>query len=134
MVFFIPSSKLIFALNPNSFSALVVSSRRLGCPLGFFLSQMILPLNLVNLAINFTKSLMEISNPVPMFTGSLLLYFSEASRIASAASSTYKNSLVGVPSPQTTIFSSLFWIASKHFFMRAGMTWEDSRSKLSPGP
>src|SRR4030043_1993246 len=50
--------------------------------------------------IKSTKSLIDISNPAPMFTGSGLLYRSVARRMPSAASSTYRNSLVGDPNGQ----------------------------------
>ena len=68
IVFLRPSSKFVFALNPNSLSALEVSSILLGCPLGFVLSQMISPLKLLSLIINWTKFFIEISKPVPRFT------------------------------------------------------------------
>ena len=99
-VLFNPSSKSILALKPNSLSALLVSNLLLGYPSGLLVSHLIFPLNLTNLEINSAKSLIDISKSVPRFTGSLLLYFSVASKIPSAASSTYKNPLVGLPVPQ----------------------------------
>src|SRR4030042_6177058 len=102
IVFLNPSSKLVFALKPNSLSAFEVSSILLGWPSGFVLSQTIFPLKPVSFAINATKSFIDISNPAPILTGSGLLYLSVASAIASAQSSTYQNSLVGFPVPQTT--------------------------------
>src|SRR4030042_1763603 len=135
IVFFKPSLNFVFALKPNSLSAFEVSSILLGWPSGFVLSQTIPPLNPVNLAINSTKSFIDISKPAPIFTGSGLLYLSVASAIASAQSSTYKNSLVGLPVPQTTTaggesvagttesaYSLLLTpvLASIHFLIRAG--------------
>jgi len=140
-------------LKPTSRSALETFSMRRGWPSGLELSQIMSPLKPVSLEINPTNSFMEISKPAPILIGSGLLYFSAAKTIASAQSSTYKNSLVDLPVPQTTTglsgFSGLFRlfgsfslqkansfppIASIILWMRAGMTWGDSRSKLSLGP
>jgi len=44
IVFLRPFSKSVLALNPNSFSAFVVSRHLLGCPSGLLLSQIIFPL------------------------------------------------------------------------------------------
>jgi len=103
MVLLRPSSNFVLALKPNSFSAFVTSNIRRGWPSGLVLSHNIFPLKAVNLAIRATRSLIEISNPAPRLTGSCLLYFSAARRIPSAASSTYRNSRVGLPVPQTAI-------------------------------
>ena len=51
---------------------------------------------------NVARSRIVISSPLPRFTGSLESYFSAASRIPSAASSTYRNSRVGEPSPHSS--------------------------------
>lgn len=77
---------------------------------------------------------MDISKPAPMFTGSGALYFSVASTMASAQSSTYRNSRVALPVPQTGISLAPVFTASTHFFIRAGITWEEPGLKLSPGP
>jgi hypothetical protein len=77
---------------------------------------------------------MLISKALPRLTGSSPSYRSAASTIPSAASSTYRNSRVGEPSPQTAISSSPRRFASTHFLMRAGITWLLASSKLSPGP
>ena len=132
IVSFNPSLKSFLALNPNSRKAFVVSSILLGWPSGFDLYQTIRPLTPFNSAISSTSSFMDISTPAPIFTGSLLLYLSAARSIPSAASFTYRNSLVGLPVPQTVIG---FWFpASIPFFINAGITWDDSGSKLSLGP
>jgi len=101
---------------------------RLGWPSGFDKSHVILPLKPVSLTIRFTKSFIDISKPAPIFIGSLLLYFSVARTIASAQSSTYKNSRVAFPVPQTVISGTVpcgdspFALASRHFLIRAGIT------------
>lgn len=77
---------------------------------------------------------MDISNPAPRFTGSGELYFSVARTMASAQSSTYRNSRVALPVPQTVISLAPVLTASTHFFIRAGITWEEPGLKLSLGP
>src|SRR5258706_8572261 len=134
IVFFNPSSNFILDLNPNSLFAFVTFNFLRGCPSGFVLSQTIFPLNPVKDFITITKSLIFISNPAPKFTGSDLLYFSVAKIIASAASSTYKNSLDALPVPHTTTSFSLLFLASTNFLIKAVITWQDRESKLSPGP
>ena len=110
MVFFNPTSNVVEAENPNSEVAFAVSSMRRGCPSGFDLSQIIFPLKPLKAQIFSAKLLIDISKPAPKFTGSLLSYFSLARIIPRAASSTYKNSLVGLPVPQTVIeFCLFFW-------------------------
>lgn len=81
-----------------------------------------------------TRSFIDISKPAPIFTGSGALYFSVASTMASAQSSTYRNSRVALPVPQTGISLAPVFTASTHFFIRAGITWEEPGLKLSRGP
>ena len=57
------------------------------------------PVNEVSRAILSAKSRIDISSPLPRFTGSAPSYRSAAATMASAASSTYRNSRVGEPSP-----------------------------------
>lgn len=134
MVFLNPVSKSVVALKSNEYLARVVSKHLRGCPSGRVESHLIMPLNPTRLAIIVTKFLMEISVPAPILTGSALLYISVALTIASAASSTYRNSRVAAPVPQHVILSSLLLRASMHFLIRAGMTCDESGSKLSCGP
>ena len=77
---------------------------------------------------------MAISCPDPMLIGSAPLNRSTASAIASAASSTYRNSRVAAPLPHTSTAGRPASCASTNFRIRAGMTWHERGSKLSPGP
>ena len=53
---------------------------------------------------------------------------------ASAQPSTWRNSRRGVPLPQIVRVFSPRSFASCAFWIRAGRTWPDTGSKLSPGP
>src|SRR5712691_10814187 len=66
-----PSANEVRARNPNSFSALVTSTQRLGWPSGFEVSHTVSPVNPVRVAMRPTRSRIEISNPAPRLTGSL---------------------------------------------------------------
>src|ERR1039458_7211640 len=66
----IPSSSPILARKPNSASAREISKRRRGCPSGFVKSHSTSPSKPVTRIMRDTRSLMEISMPVPRFTGS----------------------------------------------------------------
>src|SRR5207302_7315584 len=79
-----PSSKPIFASNPNRSLARRVSSLRRGWPFGRDLSQRTFPLNPHSFATNSVRSLIVISNPAPRFTGSEDSYRSAASTMPSA--------------------------------------------------
>ena len=96
-----PTSKDVSAENPKNSFARDTSSFRRGCPLGLVVSQNISPGNPTRRVIVSVRSLMLISCELPRFTGSLPSYRSAARTIPSAASSTYRNSRVGLPSPQT---------------------------------
>ena len=77
---------------------------------------------------------MFVSTPVPMLTGSASLYRSMASITASAQSSTYRNSLLALPEPQTSMDFSPLALAYPTRDIIAGMTWLALGSWLSPGP
>ena len=81
------------------------------------------------------RSRIEISNPAPMFTGSLaVVALGRAARSPRRQSSTYRNSRVALPSPQTSTCGAPPSAASTHFRISAGITCELSGSKLSPRP
>src|SRR5882724_3519701 len=134
IVRFKPSRKFVWARNPNACSARDVSRLRRGWPSGFVVSQTSRPLKPVSSAISSTNSLMLTSMPEPRLTGSGSSYCSAASTMASAASSTYKNSREACPVPHTTISCCPPSTASRHLRISAGMTCEVSGAKLSPGP
>src|SRR3990172_3601102 len=134
MVFFRPSSILTDGTNPISLFALSMLRQRRGCPLGFWTFHLILISAFINFIINSTNSFIVISLPLPMLIGSLLSYFSAANMAAFAASSTYKKSLDGLPSPQSSISEYLKVFASCVFFINDGITFEVLGLKLSPGP
>src|SRR5215216_1562133 len=98
-----PSSRPTEDWKPNFSLARLVLTQRRGWPLGLVVSQFTVPLKSIKSAIIVTKSLIDTSRPEPRFTGSASLYFSAAKMIPFAASSTYKKSLVGEPSPHTVI-------------------------------
>ena len=77
---------------------------------------------------------MFVSTPVPMLTGSASLYRSMASITASAQSSTYRNSLLALPEPQTSMDFSPLAFAYPTRDIIAGLTWLALGSWLSPGP
>src|SRR5580692_47674 len=129
-----PSRSGVFARHPNSANARDVSRQRLGCPSGLDASQRTAPSYPATELMSSSKSRTLISSPDPKFTSSGFSYFSAAVTIASAASSTYKNSRVALPVPHAVISAALAFFASQHFRISAGITWELSRSKLSRGP
>src|SRR5207247_3722357 len=129
-----PARRSVFATNPNARVARLVSRHRRGCPLGFEVSHTIRPRKPINSATSATSSFVDISVPVPTLTGSMPSKCSVASTIASPQSSTYRNSRVADPSPPQVISSAPCSFASRHLRMSAGITCDDSRSKLSPGP
>src|SRR5260221_11125669 len=114
-----PSSKPVRAVKPKKRSARDVSSDRRGWPSGLVASHSIAPANPVTAAILCTRSWMLISKPAPRLTGSAPSYFSAASRIPSAASSTYRNSRVALPEPHPSIFAARCLIPSTHFLITA---------------
>jgi len=65
-----PLLRSVFVSKPNSFLARDVSKRRLGCPSGLDASQRISPVKPVRAANFSASSLILISNPAPMLTGS----------------------------------------------------------------
>src|SRR5919201_135545 len=133
-VFRKPSSNFVFAENPKASRARLTSRQRRGWPSGLVGSNTSRPLYPHRPAIRSARSLMEISKPAPMFTGSGALYRSAASAIASAQSSTYRNSRVAFPVPQQTTSRVPRSAASTHLRISAGMTCDDAGSKLSCGP
>ena len=83
---------------------------------------------------SLATSCIEVSIPVPKLTDSTLSYFSAARINPAAASSTYKKSRVGVPSPQSSIIFLEFIFAFQIFLIMAGTTCEVKSWKLSLGP
>src|SRR4051812_35180014 len=77
---------------------------------------------------------MLISIPEPTFTGSRPLYRSAASSIASAASSTYRNSRVGLPVPHRPHCRALLRTAWTNMRIIGGMTCDVSGGCLAADP
>ena len=121
MVLIRPFSKLVFGLHP-SFSICLTSNNFLGVPSGKSLLNFIFPLNLNNFFNLYDNFLIEISSPNPTFIGLTSLYFLSIVKIASARSSTNKNSLLGFPVPQISTSFALLSFASANFLINAGMT------------
>src|SRR5204863_292670 len=124
-----PARNGVLARKPKSSSARETSSWRRGWPFGFVVSQTTVPSYPVSSAVSSASSRIEISSPVPRFTGSAPSYRSAARTSPWTQSSTKRNSRVGVPSPQSTTRSRL----SSIFLIRSGITCDVSRSKLSRG-
>src|SRR6185312_3180889 len=128
-----PASRSMRGVQPRAARRATSSCLR-GVPSGFDVSKRREPVNPTTCATVSASSLIVISLPQPTLINLSSSYRSIRNRHASARSSTWRNSRLGVPVPQTSTSRSPPCLASWNLRIRAGSTCEVSRLKLSSGP
>src|SRR5690349_11994435 len=108
--------------------------QRRGWPLGLLVSHTMSPLRPFKRTMISTRSPMEISIPLPRFTG-LSSSYMHGRQYNPLGGILDVQELTGRQAVSSELDRRAFVSAtSTHFFISAGITCDDRRSKLSPGP